>query len=138
MKKITELIPHRDPFLFIDDILEFNNEIIKTTYLFSSQRDVFQGHFPENPIVPGVLISEACLQSGAAFMGLTSESTDTNKTPVVSRIAQAKFKNILRPDERFIIETKLKEVLSGAYFFSSKVKREDTIILKIEFACNLL
>jgi len=131
---IEELIPHRDPFLFVKKVIDQSQTSILTETSFSKELPMFKGHFPGNPVVPGVIITEAVLQSGALLMASQGSSA---QTPVVSRINQAKFKNILRPDEVISIEVNLIEELSGAYFFKGKVKTDKTI-MTIDFTCNLV
>ncbi len=69
---IQQILPHRPPFLFVDKILEFNagNSIVTQRYV-SSREFFFKGHFPGNPMMPGVLITEALAQTSGLLMGLT-------------------------------------------------------------------
>jgi 3-hydroxyacyl-[acyl-carrier-protein] dehydratase len=69
---IRQILPHRPPFLFVDKILEFNAGISIVTENYISPRQIFfQGHFPGNPVMPGVLITEALAQTSGLLMGLT-------------------------------------------------------------------
>ncbi len=70
MSKIKSLIPHRDPFLFVDEIIHASEDHIIGTRHFSLEKDTFfRGHFPEYPIVPGVILVEAMAQCGGQVYG---------------------------------------------------------------------
>jgi len=66
MSEIEKLLPHRAPFLFVDEIVEATNEKIVAKHLFTENEYFFKGHFPEYPVVPGVILVETMAQSGGA------------------------------------------------------------------------
>ena len=135
---ITDLIPQRKPFLFVDDQYEVLDNSIKTSYTFSADHDFFQGHFPNNPVVPGVILSEHCFQSAAALMGHRN-SGGLKSLAVVSRIQSAKFKNIVSADQSISTTTTLTEELGAAAYFKSIITNaEGKKVLLIEFACTLV
>ena len=63
--EVRKRLPHREPFLFIDEVLEVNDEFIEAKRFVSPDEDFFKGHFPNFPIMPGVLVLEAMAQSCA-------------------------------------------------------------------------
>jgi 3-hydroxyacyl-[acyl-carrier-protein] dehydratase len=66
MNEIENLLPHREPFLFVDKIIEATQEKIVAEHTFSEKEFFFRGHFPEYPVVPGVILIETMAQSGGA------------------------------------------------------------------------
>jgi 3-hydroxyacyl-[acyl-carrier-protein] dehydratase len=66
MNEIESLLPHREPFLFVDEIVEASKEKIIARHVFNEKEFFFKGHFPEYPVVPGVIIIETMAQSGGA------------------------------------------------------------------------
>ena len=139
---IKELIPQREPFLFIDKVLESSENEIKTTFHLRPELDFFKGHFPNNPIVPGVILSESCFQSAAALIAITAESNKNELTPtlaVVSRIQEAKFKKMVKPNDTVTIKTTLIEkIANAAYFKGDMVNQDGKKILTIKFACTVV
>ena len=99
-KEIAELLPHREPMLLIDELLDIE-KLSSATAIVHVKRDSFfvQGHFPENPVMPGVLIVEAFGQAAAALTahGLDKETYD-NKLVFLMGIEKARFRNPVIPD----------------------------------------
>lgn len=136
---IKQLIPQREPFLFIQEIQSLNHDEIEVSMHFTPEMDFFKGHFPGNPIVPGVILTEHCFQSGAALISGQSEAQFKNSLAVVSRINSAKFKNIVRPGETIKTKTSLIERMGSAAFFKSVVSNQkNKKVLLLEFACTLV
>lgn len=129
-KKIEELIPQRAPFLFVDEVTSFKDNIIGTKYQVKGTEDFFQGHFPGNPIMPGVLLQEALFQTGAALMSMISEGGGLG---VVTRVQNAKFKNMVRPGDLLEMEVSLVESLANAHYMKGVTKANSKTVLSIEF-----
>ena len=136
---IKELIPQRDPFLFVTSFERNSDDSLTTSFTFKESQEFFQGHFPGNPIVPGVILSEHCFQSAAALIALTSEGSKDNSLAVLSRIQSAKFKSIVRPGETITTSTVCTEKLGPAAYFKSIVQnQQNKKVLIIEFSCTLI
>jgi 3-hydroxyacyl-[acyl-carrier-protein] dehydratase len=136
-KPITELIPQRPPFLFVDKIDNFQNDNRKkiiATYLVRGDEDFFKGHFPGNPIMPGVLLQEALFQTGAALMSLLSNEHSTEHSlGVVARVQNAKFKNMVKPNDLLLLEVELVESILNAHIMKGFVKVDSKTVLALEF-----
>jgi 3-hydroxyacyl-[acyl-carrier-protein] dehydratase len=98
--QISELLPHREPMLLIDELLNIK-KLFSATAIVNVRKDSFfvQGHFPDNPVMPGVLIVEAFGQAAAALTahGLDKE-TYNNKLVFLMGIEKARFRNPVIPD----------------------------------------
>jgi 3-hydroxyacyl-[acyl-carrier-protein] dehydratase len=100
----------------------------------------FRGHYPGNPIMPGVLLCESVFQTAACFLSkkLSAEAKD-GRTPVLSRIQDAKFKQIVRPGDTLTIQTELVETLQTFYFMKGSIRnQQEKLVLSIQFALTLV
>ncbi len=138
--EITSLIPHRPPFLWVDKIVFFSEDTIVTEKLIPTDLDLFDGHYPGNPIMPGVLLCEAIFQSGALLMGKMEQNPDgtANSVPVLTRINGAKFKRSVYPGDSVQIKVRLTESLSSVSFFKGSMKRNGKVAVQVDFACAMV
>jgi 3-hydroxyacyl-[acyl-carrier-protein] dehydratase len=132
---IEAVIPHRKPMLLVDEVLEQTDTTIHCVKTFDADEFFLQGHFPDFPLVPGVILCECCLQSGAIL--LAHVTPNQGVVPVATRIDGAKFKRMVRPGEKIDIHVVLKEVLSSAYFMTGKVTIEGQLAARLDFACSV-
>lgn len=137
-QEILDRIPQRDPFLYIEDIVDRTQNTITTSQKITGNEDFFKGHFPGNPIMPGVLLCEATFQTGALLMSYIMDGGISGKTAVVSRIQSAKFKNMVKPGDQLEIKVELKELISNAAYMKGKLLTNGKTALQIEFACTLV
>jgi len=141
-QEIYEAIPHRPPFLWVDRVISYDSRTIITEKFIPPDLDVFQGHYPGYPLMPGVLLCEAVFQTGALFMAKTlldSEKTEKTgeKAPVLTRIKGAKFKREVKPGDTIRIHVTLDENIGNAWFFKGKVLLQDKTAVKVSFGCTL-
>lgn len=128
------LLPHRPPFLFVDDVVEIGDDAITTVFRAAPDLAFFSGHFPDDPVMPGVLLCECCLQAGAILIRRRHAVAEDASVPVVTRILEAKFKRVVRPGDRLRIHVALDEELGGAFFMTGKASIEDETALRCKFA----
>lgn len=102
--KIMDILPHRYPFLLVDRILELDLENLKVIALknVTYNEPFFVGHFPHNPVMPGVLIIEAMAQVGAYMM--LKKAKIENGTVLFASIDEAKFRKPVIPGDQIIFE----------------------------------
>jgi len=104
IKEITNYLPHRYPFLLVDRILEIQPDKIVGIKNVTINENFFQGHFPNKPVMPGVLICEAMAQVGAIFAHKTRGGIDDNKVFVLTGLDNVKFKRPVEPGDQLRIE----------------------------------
>ena len=141
MNEIYNIIPHRPPFLFIDKIVEVTEQGASATRELRADEPFFQGHYPGNPIMPGVLLCEAVFQTAAIYLVkklTTGENSMEGLTPVLSRIHQAKFKSMVRPGDRLDIHVDFKETLSKFHYLRGKITCDNRTVLTLDFALALI
>lgn len=136
-EEIYQAIPHRHPFLFVDDICEISVDRIKTTRKVRADDPFFQGHYPGNPIMPGVLICESIFQTGAILISKKIGST-AQGAPVLTRIQDARFRSMIRPDDLLETEVEMIETLGGVYFLKGKIAVSGKTVATVKFACTLV
>jgi 3-hydroxyacyl-[acyl-carrier-protein] dehydratase len=106
-KQVLDLIPQQDPFRFIDDILELDDDHIVGTYRFRPDADFYRGHFPGNPVTPGVILVESLAQLGIVALGiylLARESeSDIAKVTTLFTDMNVEFAGIVKPGDRVTI-----------------------------------
>lgn len=142
MESIEQLIPHRPPFRFVDEITAVGTDTMTTRFRVRPEEDFFRGHYPGNPIMPGVLICESVFQSGCAMVSrqmAAAEEDLARYTPVLARISDVRFKNLVKPGDELIIDVKLKERLGRFMFLSGSVRTADhRPVLTVSFGVALL
>lgn len=106
IKEIHEIIPHRHPFLLIDQIEDYEPGEFAVGYKCVTYReDFFKGHFPEKPVMPGVLIIEALAQVGA--VAILSIPENKGKIAFFGGISKCRFKGMVVPGDKLKLETKI-------------------------------
>jgi len=129
---IMKLLPHRYPFLLVDKITEFiKDEQIVGVKNVTINEPFFQGHFPDHPIMPGVLILEAMAQVGGVYAILANEVGE-NQVPYFVGIDKAKFRKPVLPGDVLIIALELQKVRRGIYSFLGKATVDGKLVAEAE------
>jgi len=136
--RILSLIPHRPPFLWVDKIISLSETVIETEKTIAEDLDVFNGHYPGNPLMPGVLLCEAIFQSGALLLAESFSDTDNDKIPVLTRITDTRFKRRVMPGETISIEVELVDTISSVSILKGKARVGSELAVKTEFCCALI
>jgi 3-hydroxyacyl-[acyl-carrier-protein] dehydratase len=103
--EIETLLPHRPPFLFVDEILSADNETITARHIFGEGEFFFRGHFPQYPVVPGVILIETMAQSGGAGLRRLGALGD-EALFFLATVDKVKFRRQVRPGEEVRSEIK--------------------------------
>ena len=137
-QEVLNRIPHRPPFLWVDEIVEVDSDTIITRKTIPPDLDVFLGHYPGNPLMPGVLLCEAVFQSGALLMSHRLQEQDTSElVPVLTRIEGAKFKRMVGPGDTIDITVSHKETVANVSFMKGAVRVGGKVAVQVDFACAL-
>lgn len=133
--EILNAIPHRSPMLLVDEIVEQTENTILCKKTFCDDEFFFQGHYPDQPIVPGVILCEASMQAGAILLSKFVQGG--SGVPVATRLNDVKFKKMVRPGDTIEMAVTLKERLADAFFLQAKVTCNEKVAVRFEFACTV-
>jgi len=134
--EILAAIPHRDPFLLIDEIVEQTDTRIVCRKTFTGDEFWYQGHYPQFPITPGVLLCEAAMQAGAVLLA-RQFAEQPGMVPVATRAGHVQFKKMVLPGDTIEIEVELLDQLAAAYFLKGRVTVGGKVATRLDFACTL-
>lgn len=132
--QIQQIIPHRPPFLWIDEVVEQSADRLRGRKYLAPELDVFAGHYPDFPVLPGVLQCEAAFQAGAILIAAQAP-LEKGRVPVVTRLNNVKFRRMVRPGETLEIEVELTERISNAYYLTGKTSVAGEVATRLEFVC---
>lgn len=139
LKPVREVLPHRPPFLFLDEILEMTEVSIRARRTARAEEPHFEGHYPGKPIMPGVLLCETVLQAGAylmaAKMGLDQHMEGA---PVVTRMNKVRFKRMIKPGDILDIKADHQRTKMGVHMLTGSIECEGELVCSLEFTLMLV
>ncbi len=126
--QIMEILPHRHPFLLIDRVLEISEDgsHVVAQKNVTMNESFFQGHFPQEPVMPGVLIIEALAQTGA--VGVLSRDEFKGKIAYFAGIEKAKFRGKVVPGDVLRLELSLDRIRRNIGYGEGKAYVEDRLV----------
>ncbi len=137
--EILRRIPHRFPFLLVDRAEDYRaNDSIVGIKCVTANEPFFQGHFPENPVMPGVLIVEAIAQSGALLMSKTLNADVTGRTILFISVDNARFRVPVRPGDVLRMPVQVIKHRGDLFKFSGKALVGDKLAAQCEFAAMVV
>jgi len=134
MSEIESLLPHREPFLFVDEIVQADEKKIVATHVFSEKEYFFRGHFPEYPVVPGVVLVETMAQSGGAGLRKLGVLGD-GALFFLASVDKVKFRRQVRPGDEVRSEIENLRVSPRMIKQSGRAFVGDELAAEAEWMC---
>jgi len=133
---IKELLPHRDPFLMLDEVIECvpNKSVTAVKHVVAEEAH-FAGHFPGNPIMPGVLIVEAMAQAGGVLSHISNGDLEPKPLYVLARVDDARFRRTVVPGERLEIRVAAEKVKRGMWWYRCEAWVDDEVVATAMIIC---
>ena len=137
--EIIKLIPHRYPFLLIDKVTNIIvNESVTGIKSVTFNEPFFPGHFPERPIMPGVLILESMAQTAACLISYQDKSLSTNNLLFFTGIEKAKFRKPVIPGNELILKINIISNKRSLYKFNGEAFVQNKLMASSEFSAMLV
>ena len=140
VRGIESLLPHRYPFLLVDRVVEFEPRRRVLAYKnVSCNEPFFAGHFPGNPVMPGVLVVEALAQAGGLLTQLTAQAEGASKTGeklfYLVKVDNAKFMKMVVPGDRLELEVELKRHIRNMAMYSGIARVDGEQVACADIVC---
>jgi 3-hydroxyacyl-[acyl-carrier-protein] dehydratase len=140
MSEIENLLPHREPFLFVDEIVEADENKIVAKRIFTEKEFFFKGHFPQYPVVPGVILVETMAQSGGAGLrkflaGKNGGGDNSESLFFLASVNNVKFRRQVRPGDEVRSEIANQRISSKTIKQSGKAYVGDELAAEAEWLC---
>ena len=137
IEDIKNLIPHREPFLFIEECKIIEKGKSGQSYrLFDQTEYFFEGHFPDNPIVPGVVIVEAMAQTAGVVVSENLVNKNDQSVLFMS-INKAKFRKPVLPNYKIKFSVEMINNVKNVYKFMGKAYHNDSLVAESEFSAMI-
>ncbi len=137
VERISEILPHRYPFLMIDRVIDYRiGEWLKAIKNVTVNEPQFSGHFPNHPVMPGVLILEAMAQASGVLAQLAVEQ-DPTATPMfyLVKIDKARFSQIVVPGDQIELEVTQKRMIRNMGLYNGTASVDGKLVARAEFLC---
>lgn len=132
---IESVLPHRKPMLLVDEVISQSDSDIVCTKTFQADEYFFQGHYPGQPICPGVILCECGVQAGAILLAGKVDQADA--VPVLTKLENVRFKRMVEPGETIEMSVRLDDQVSTAFYLTAKVTCAGAMAARFSFVCTL-
>lgn len=137
INKVMELLPHRYPFLLVDRVLEFEpGKSLSAIKNVSMNEPFFQGHFPHQPIMPGVLILEAMAQATGLLAFSDMGEDQKTKLYVLVGIDKSRFRGQVIPGDQLRLNITLKRSMRGIGMYQCQALVDGEVVAEAEMMCS--
>ena len=136
IEEILELLPHRYPFLLVDRVLDFEEgRFLRAVKNVSVNEPFFQGHFPGQPIMPGVLIIEALAQAGGVMTQLSLGRDAGSQLFYMVKVENARFSKQVVPGDVLILDVRMKRLIRNMGWYSGEAKVNGEVVACADILC---
>jgi 3-hydroxyacyl-[acyl-carrier-protein] dehydratase len=133
--QVLGLIPHRPPFLFVDEIVSETADGMVARRQWRRDEAFYEGHYPGAPITPGVLLCEAVFQTGALYLSRSLSAQGVPEgVPLLVKISDVRFRSPVYPGDTVTIEVVKKDFMAGFFVMGGAMRRGDTRVLSVNFS----
>lgn len=136
-EEIKGYIPHREPFLFVDKVLEFEPySKIVAVKTFPAEEEFFKGHFPGHPVVPGVILTESLAQAAAVLLGASvakDDSAEDLEGCYLMGLDKVKFRKVVNPEDEIRLEVEVLKLRSKIVTFKASAYVDESKAAEAEF-----
>ena len=137
--QIIKKLPHRYPFLLVDRVVEFEKDVrIKALKNVTINEPFFNGHFPNRPVMPGVLMLEALAQASALLsFSSEGEESDGSRLYYFAGIDGARFKRVVEPGDQLILESTITRKKGAIYKYATRATVGGELAVEAELMCTV-
>ncbi|MGZ9097775.1 MAG: 3-hydroxyacyl-ACP dehydratase FabZ [Micavibrio sp.] len=138
-EEIERILPHRDPFLLLDEVIDLDpGRKVVATRLVRADDWWFPGHFPDRPVMPGVLIVEAMAQTSAILVVQSMGKEAEGKLVYFMTIDNARFRKPVTPGDTMYIHVKKDRNRGGVWKFSAEARVDDVLCAEATYSAMIL
>jgi 3-hydroxyacyl-[acyl-carrier-protein] dehydratase len=137
--QIIKKLPHRYPFLLVDRVIEFEKDVrIKALKNVTINEPFFNGHFPNRPVMPGVLMLEALAQASALLsFSSEGEQSDGSRLYYFAGIDGARFKRVVEPGDQLVLESTITRKKGAIYKYATRATVDGELAVEAELMCTV-
>jgi 3-hydroxyacyl-[acyl-carrier-protein] dehydratase len=133
---IKALLPHREPFLMLDEVVACEpHASITAVKNVTADEPHFAGHFPGNPVMPGVLIIEAMAQAGGVLSHISNGDLDPRPLYYLARVEEARFRRPVVPGEQLVLRVDASKVRGGMWWYQCKATVDEVLVAEAMLVC---
>jgi beta-hydroxyacyl-ACP dehydratase FabZ len=137
IRDIERVLPHRYPFLLVDRVDEIGDERIVASKMVTRNEPHFEGHFPGNPVMPGVLIIEALAQAGALYAARLTKFDPERQVIYFMAIDKAKFRKPVIPGDHLVLEVTPLRKGGAIWKMRGEAKVAGAVVAEAEFMASI-